>query len=262
MSGGLLDAVLLDDVMPSYDATRIEHRVIDAPPERVYEAALHADFMQAFRESRAARALVTIRSAAERSVSALSRRTEPPARAPAGPMTLAGLPTFGEYVLLGIDPPREIAFGMVGRFWGGETRWEEIAASEFRAFDAPGLARIACNFSLRHYGEARTLITYETRTDATEPTPGAPSCATGPWPRPFVGIVLRRPTGRRGARGGGPRRTELTLTAYVAANVSRATSSERRNGPSSSAITFSSAGQGRSVVASDSMRPSSMRAVR
>ena len=178
--------MLLDDVMPSYDATRIEHRVIDAPPERVNEAALHADFMQAFRESRAARALVAIRSAAERSVSALSRRTEPPARAPAGPMTLAGLPTFGEYVLLGIDPPREIAFGMVGRFWGGETRWEEIAASEFRAFDAPGLARIACNFSLRHYGEARTLISYETR-------------------------------------GRGPRTTKLTLTAYVAANVSPAT---------------------------------------
>ena len=191
VSGGLLDAVLLDDVMPSYDATRIEHRVIDAPPERVYEAALYADFMQAFRESRVARALVAIRSAAERSVSALSRRAKPPARAPAGPMTLAGLPTFGEYVLLGTDPPREIAFGMIGRFWGGETRWEEIAASEFRAFDRPGLARIACNFSLRPYGELRTLISYETRTAATDASARRAFLRYWAVASPFVGVVLR-----------------------------------------------------------------------
>lgn len=38
-------------------------------------------------------------------------------------------------------------------------------------------------------------------------------------------------------------------------------SSERKNGPSSSAATFSSAGQGSSVVTSDSTRPSSRRAV-
>ena len=61
-------------------------------------------------------------------------------------MTLAGLGTYGEYVLLGADPPHEIAFGMIGRFWGGETRWEEIDASEFRTFSRPGwtTARSGC----------------------------------------------------------------------------------------------------------------------
>ena len=183
--------MLLDEVMPSYDATRIEHRVIDGPPERVYQAALHADFMEAFSESRAARALVTARSAAERIASSLRPGVEPRAQMTAGAMTLAGLGEQGEYVLLGTDPPREIAFGMVGRFWGGETRWEVIDASEFQAFDRPGLARIACNFSLRRYGEARTIVSYETRTHATDADARRAFLRYWRVVTPFVGVVLR-----------------------------------------------------------------------
>jgi hypothetical protein len=183
--------VLLDELMPAFDATRIEHRVIGGPPERVYDAALHADFMQAFSESRAARALVTARTTAERIVSTLRSGAQPPLEEPADAMTLAGLGTHGEYVLLGADPPHEIAFGMIGRFWGGETRWEEIEASEFRTFSRPGLARIACNLSLRPYGDARTLVSYESRTEATDATARRAFLRYWRVVAPLAGVVLR-----------------------------------------------------------------------
>lgn len=53
-------------------------------------------------------------------------------------------------------------------FWGGETRWRDTEASDFAFFAEPGLARIACNFSLRPYGAGRTLVSYEARTQATD----------------------------------------------------------------------------------------------
>jgi len=53
-------------------------------------------------------------------------------------MRLVDMKTHGQYFRLGEDPPHEVAFGMVGRFWGGETRWEEIDASEFSSFNRPG----------------------------------------------------------------------------------------------------------------------------
>lgn len=134
----------------------------------VYEAALRADFRRAFSESTAARLLVGARTTAERLVAAVRPGVSAPTEDSGEAMTLAGLEGHGQYVLLGVDRPHEIVFGMIGRFWGGETRWEQIDASEFGSFDHPGLCRIACNFSLRPYGEARTLVSYETRTHATD----------------------------------------------------------------------------------------------
>ena len=43
--------MLLDRLMPEFDATRIEHRVIDGRPADVYEVAIHADFLDAMRRS-------------------------------------------------------------------------------------------------------------------------------------------------------------------------------------------------------------------
>ena len=49
--------MLLDGLMPEFDATRIEHRVIDGRPADGYEAAIHADFLDAMRRSRMVRSL-------------------------------------------------------------------------------------------------------------------------------------------------------------------------------------------------------------
>jgi hypothetical protein len=49
-------------------------------------------------------------------------------------------------------------FGVVGRFWAGETVGERISGPDFGTLARPGYARIGANFSFHRYGEARTLV--------------------------------------------------------------------------------------------------------
>jgi hypothetical protein len=94
-------------------------------------------------------------------------------------------------VLLGEDPPNELAFGVVGRFWAGETVWEKIDAANFGPFAEPGLGKIACNFSLRRYGPGRTVVTYECRTLATDEDARRGFMRYWRPLSPFIGLVMR-----------------------------------------------------------------------
>ncbi len=97
----------------------------------------------------------------------------------------------GDWVLLGEDEPNEIAFGVVGRFWGGETKWQQIVADDFAAFDSPGFAKIGCNLSLRAYGEGKTLLSYEARTLGTDETSRRSFMRYWHVVSPFVGYIMR-----------------------------------------------------------------------
>ena len=57
-------------------------------------------------------------------------------------MRLGDLPEQGEWVKLADEPPYELAFGVVGRFWAGETIWKTIDAARVRHVRAsPGSRR-------------------------------------------------------------------------------------------------------------------------
>jgi hypothetical protein len=182
--------MLIDRLMPSYDAVRAEHRIVTGDIATLYAATRRADFIRAWRESAAVRLLFAARGVGERAAFLITRREhrEPP---PPDSMRLADMPTHGDWVLLGEDPPHEIAFGVVGRFWAGETVWAQIDAADFETFTEPGFGKIACNFSLRPYGAERTLVTYECRTLATDEA--ARRGFMRYW-RPlaqFIGLVMR-----------------------------------------------------------------------
>jgi hypothetical protein len=182
--------MLVERLLPACDAARAEHRVVAGEPEAVYEAVRAADFMQTYRSSVVVRLLFGARSLAERTVAALcGRRHEEPPEPER--LTLADMSTSGEWVMLGEEPPREIAFGTIGRFWAGETVWQQIDASEFAGFDRPGFAKIACSFSLRPYGDQRTLVTYECRTRATDPKSRRAFLRYWRALSPFIGAVMR-----------------------------------------------------------------------
>jgi hypothetical protein len=182
--------MLIDRMMPSYDAVRTEHRIIPGAIATVYGATRRADFIRAWRESVAVRVLFAARGIGERAISLFARREhrEPP---PPQSMRLADMPTHGDWVLLGEDPPNEIAFGVVGRFWAGETVWAQIDAADFETFAEPGFGKIACNFSLRAYGADRTLVTYECRTLATDQTARRGFMRYWRPLAPFIGLVMR-----------------------------------------------------------------------
>jgi hypothetical protein len=182
--------MLLEQLMPRFDATRVEHRLISAGIEETYAATVRADFMRAWRESVAVRFLFAARTVGERAVSLVARRdfVEPPAPAT---MRLSDMTGRGEWVQLGDEPPREVVFGAVGRFWGGETAWERIDPDAFANFNRPGFARIACNFSLRRYGAGQTLLSYECRTQATDDAARRAFLRYWRPLSPFIGVVLR-----------------------------------------------------------------------
>ncbi len=184
------ETMLLDGLLPSFDATRIEHRVIPCGLPEAYEAVRQADFMRAWRDSVAVRALFALREAGERGA-ALARRRAPIPVPEVAALRLAGMPTHGDWVLLGEDPPHEIAFGAIGHFWAGETVWEQIDADAFAAFDRPGLGKIACNFSLRPYGEQGTLVSYEARTATTDEASRRSFLRYWRALSPFIGVVMR-----------------------------------------------------------------------
>src|SRR4030081_1122308 len=104
-------SMLIDRLMPSYDAVRTEHRIVPGDVATVYTATRQADFILAWRESVAVRLLFAVRGVGERAISLIGGREhrEPP---PPESMRLADMPTHGDWVLLGEDPPTRSPSGV------------------------------------------------------------------------------------------------------------------------------------------------------
>jgi len=122
-------APLIDELMPRFDEFERHAIPVPAPPAVVYAALRRVDLLG----SRLIRWLILLRSVP----AALSR---PRPRRPRGALTLDRM-LEGGFVLLGERPERELALGVVGRFWtpGGER--VTLDADGFRAFDRPGALR-------------------------------------------------------------------------------------------------------------------------
>lgn len=159
--------MLLEELLPSFDATAVVHRLIDGELDVVHEAVLDTDMLDVPQTNPAVRSLFAARGAGERVINALMSRPTPEAEVPDS-MRLRDLGETGDWIRLGADPPHEFAFGVIGRFWGGETVWEQISIDEFASFASPGYAKIACEISLRPYGSRQTLVSYEARTLALD----------------------------------------------------------------------------------------------
>jgi len=159
--------MLLDWLLPEPDATIVEHLVVDGDPDAVYRAVATVDMVDIPQTYPAVRTLFAARGAAERLVSALLGRPVP-AQAPDGPMRLGDLPEQGEWVKLADEPPHELAFGVVGRFWAGRTSWKTIDAHEFVMFDEPGFAKTVYNLSVREVDAHTTLLSGLMRTATTD----------------------------------------------------------------------------------------------
>ncbi len=66
-----------------------------------------------------------------------------------------------------------------------------MTPARFAAFAEPGWGRIAANFSVRHYGTPRTLISYEARTATGDPQSARRFGRYWIVVRPFVRSIMR-----------------------------------------------------------------------
>ncbi|QFU82564.1 hypothetical protein [Natronorubrum aibiense] len=156
------DSLLIDQYLPTYDATQRRHTVVDAAPETTYDAMLEADMMDTGPVVRGLSRLRDLPARLER----LIRGTEP-AQFP-DELTIERLGESDEWVLIDERAHEELVFGTVGTFWKPSIEWLEIDPDDFATFDDPGYAKLAVSLSVRPYGEHRTLLTYEARTATTD----------------------------------------------------------------------------------------------
>jgi hypothetical protein len=180
----------LDHVLPVWDATRVERRIINAPLATAYEAVMTSDFVDAVRSSRIVRALFAMRLAAERAIAFVQGRQFTELEEPSK-LTLEDMPSRGEWVRLEEDRPREFVFGVVGRFRAGETTWIKTDRERFTTLERPGLARIGCHFLLTPVDQGRTLVEYEARTRTTDPESRKSFLRYWRVVSPFMGVVMR-----------------------------------------------------------------------
>lgn len=180
------DSLALDEQLPRFDAVVRRHAVVEAPPERTYEAVVTADLTESG-------PLVTILNG----LRFLPGRIRTIVRGAAPPivddrLALGDLPTEGVWIRLAESPGKEIVFGAVGRVWKPDIEWATVEAEDFRTFDRPGYAKIAAAVSVRPYGDDRSLVSYEARTAGTD------AMATRKFQRywtvvePFAGYVMAR----------------------------------------------------------------------
>ena len=164
--------MLIDRALTRFDFTRVEHVVVEANPETTYAAVRRLDFLKVHSPLWRRRGDVGARGARH------GRAYHRPAY-----RTGAGAPELdvrrdgrrrGRAARLAEARgglPREIAFGAIGKFWQMDITWLDAVPETpeaFTAFDDAGWGKIAANFSVRPYGDGRSLLSYEARTAMTD----------------------------------------------------------------------------------------------
>jgi len=185
--------MLIDEILPDYDATIIEHLVVDAPCDVVYQAARTMDFLGV--HSPTVDALMFARGLPDRLVGWLRKRPAPP---PPPAMRLADMfdgsadpDVLAGWLALGESPGRELVFGAIGKVWQPDIEWKTVTAEEFRRFSEPDFAKMAVGFSVRSYGRNRSLLSYEARTAGTDDAARRKFLRYWWLVRRFVHVVMR-----------------------------------------------------------------------
>lgn len=153
--------LLVDRFLPEFDVTTVHHTIVEATPEKTFEAIKRTDL---------SRDPVSMFLGKVRDLPNMIERklkgTDQPAT---GPLTFESFEHMG-WVHLAEEPGAELVVGLVGQFWHRDYGFEQITPEEFVPFDRPGFAKVAVSLSVRPYGATRTLLTYEARTATTDET--------------------------------------------------------------------------------------------
>lgn len=171
--------MLLDDFLPDHDFREYHQALVAAPAARVWEAVQELDM----RRSPLVGGLMLLRE--------LPWRLTAPGRPGGGPArTLDQMLAFG-FILLAADPPRELALGLVGRFWSPRPRLLRLSPQGFMEFSQPGLAKVAANFLVEPLGPSLCRLSTETRVQCLGPLARSRFRAYWTLIRPFSGLIRR-----------------------------------------------------------------------
>ncbi len=152
--------MLLDGFIDGADAEVAVHNIVAASPDRTFDAAKALDLLEV--QTPLLTASFWVRGLPAKVLG----RADPP---PPAKLTLDGGLELPGWMLLAEAHGREIVFGAVGVFWTPTISWNtDVRPDQFAEFAEPGWGKIACNYSVRSYGEHRSLLSYECRTLTTD----------------------------------------------------------------------------------------------
>ena len=145
--------MLLDDIIPEYDAASRHSTFVAAEPSAVYRVARAADLGEGW----LVRVLMGVRAAPALTLAALRGRSSFPTRA-------GGAPAVGalRFTLIDEKPGEEFVLGIMGRFWQLTGGLVPADAERLRQLPGPGVAQGIWNFRVEPSGEGTRLST-ETR---------------------------------------------------------------------------------------------------
>lgn len=145
----------LDSFIPEWTTRERFSLPVDAPAERVFQAAMDLDWNRL----PLVRAIFRLREIVMR-----VGKTEQPA--------WAGLPDQARRLGWGVmveEPGRLFLAGGYCQPWKGDVVFHPLTADNFRAFAEPGQVKIAFTIHVEPLGPARCRLSTETRTLATDP---------------------------------------------------------------------------------------------
>lgn len=175
------ERMIIDEQLSVYDEAIAEHLVVAADPPTTLETARQLDFLTV--RAPLLDAAMWVRDLPDR----VRHRASPlPPK-----LTLADGVSLPGWMSLGQRDGVEVAFGAVGKFWQSSIEWRDVPTSEFATFADPGWGKIACNFTVRPYGKASTLLTYECRTATTDLVSRRRFARYWWLIRPIVGHIMR-----------------------------------------------------------------------
>jgi hypothetical protein len=177
--------MLLDELMSTRDVAEAAHTIVRADRATTFARARDLDFLR----------VRTPLLVSAMWVRGLPAKLAPTKFASGGddvpPTLVLSEETMPGWMILGERPDHEIAFGAVGVFWHARIEWHDVSRDRFAGFDEPGFGKIACNFSVRDYGDEATLMSYECRTATTDASSRVAFARYWRLVRPFVAHIMR-----------------------------------------------------------------------
>ncbi len=159
--------------MPDYDFVRVEQRVIKAPAHDVYKVMRDLDCLMI--HSPVTDLAVFVRHLPNRlgrSDAETISRTPPMPRFRLSALFDERSPeverAIGAWVGIADHPECALVFGAVGTPWRARVDWKSVQPNEVATFDEPGWAKIIASLSVQELGAHHCLLTYETRSAATD----------------------------------------------------------------------------------------------
>ncbi len=161
--------VFADQFLPVFDISTELAVPVEADSATTWSTLMAADLMEMGRRRPMLGLLGAVRALPELATHVL--RGQRPPRAPSH-MTLRDtteLPAgSGSWTLLGERPGREIALGLVGRFWRPAISYADVPAEAFKDFAEPGYAKTVYALGVQALAGERTLLWAQMRTTSTD----------------------------------------------------------------------------------------------